>query len=440
MKSIFKKIIVYILELEARFVIKKYKPKIIAITGSVGKTSTKDAIYTVLSPHISVRKSEKSFNSEIGVPLTILGCQNGWNDPVIWLQNIMHGLDLIFMKNSFPSCLVIEVGADRPGDIKRVSSWLKSDIVVFTRIGHTPVHVEFFPTKADLVREKSYLLDSLKNDGTLVINNDDGDLAHLKSKTKGKVVTFGIEKDADVKAVHEQVVYQEIENETNKKAIGYSFKIDAKGSSIPVILNGILGRQHVYPILAASAVAVAHGFNMVEIASTLVDHNPPRGRMNLIDGIKHTTIIDDTYNSSPVAVLEALNLMKKIECAGRKIVILGDMMELGKFSKQEHEKIGEKVAEVLASGTNKLVTVGVRSRATAEMAYKNKMKKINIKSFETSLDALQYVKKTIKKGDVILVKGSQSMRMERIVEAIMDDPTQSPSMLVRQEPEWLAKA
>jgi UDP-N-acetylmuramoyl-tripeptide--D-alanyl-D-alanine ligase len=138
---IFKNIITAILTLEARAVLWRYKPKVIAVTGSVGKTTTKDAIFAVLSPHVHVRKSQKSFNSEIGVPLTILGLESGWRDPLVWLSNIVQGFLLVIIKSDYPSWLVLEVGADRPGDIKNIARWLRPDIAVITAIPEIPVHV-----------------------------------------------------------------------------------------------------------------------------------------------------------------------------------------------------------------------------------------------------------------------------------------------------------
>src|SRR3989344_5394923 len=131
MKKIFKQIIVLIITWQAKLILARYHPKIIAITGSVGKTSTKDAVFTVLSKFKIVRKSQKSFNSEIGLPLTILGSQNGWDDPFIWLENIIHGFYLILWKRSYPEYLILEVGAGKPGDIKKnVVPWLKTDVVI----------------------------------------------------------------------------------------------------------------------------------------------------------------------------------------------------------------------------------------------------------------------------------------------------------------------
>ena len=135
MKTILKKIITYILRLESVLVLFKYKPKIIAITGSVGKTSTKDAVYAVLSGITYVRKSEKSYNSEIGLPLTILGVPNGWNNPLIWLKNIFAGLWLFIYPHKYPKMLVLEVGVGKEGDMKKTASWLKTDVVIITAVG-----------------------------------------------------------------------------------------------------------------------------------------------------------------------------------------------------------------------------------------------------------------------------------------------------------------
>jgi len=192
MKSIFKKIVVLIIQWEAVFVLKKYKPKIVAVTGSVGKTSTKDAIFTVMSAKFFVRKSEKSFNSEIGVPLTILGCSNAWNNPILWVKNIIEGFMLIVLKNHYPKWLVLEVGADRPGDIESIAKWLKPDVVVLTALPDVPVHIEYFDSLEEIIKEKEYLLGALKEDGILILNNDDEKVRAFKQKYKRTTVTLDL--------------------------------------------------------------------------------------------------------------------------------------------------------------------------------------------------------------------------------------------------------
>src|SRR3989338_369090 len=151
MEEILKNTVINILTWEAKQILKKYKPKIVAVTGSVGKTSTKDAIALVLeSGFKKVGKSEKSYNSELGVPLAIIGAKSGWNSALKWLEVIWKGARLIVERNSYPEFLVLEIGADRPGDIKKIRSWLTPDVAVVTALADTPVHVEFFQSPEEV--------------------------------------------------------------------------------------------------------------------------------------------------------------------------------------------------------------------------------------------------------------------------------------------------
>ena len=194
MKQLIKKIIFNILKLEAILVIKKYKPQIIAVTGSVGKTSTKDAIFAVMASTFSVRKSEKSFNSDIGIPLTILGCPNAWYNLFLWIKNIFSGLELIIFSCNYPKWLILEVGADRPNDIKAITKWLKPHIVVITAFAKVPTHIEFFKDKDEVVKEKKYLADALKKDGILIVNGDDEDCMKIKESFKNISYIYGTER------------------------------------------------------------------------------------------------------------------------------------------------------------------------------------------------------------------------------------------------------
>ncbi len=424
MKNIFKKIITAILEIEARAVLKKYRPAVIAITGSVGKTSTKDAIYTVLaSTSAYVRKSEKSFNSEIGVPLTVLGCENGWSNPFIWVKNILHGLELILLKTEYPDCLVLEVGADHPGDIQRAAKLLKPDVVVITKVGVVPVHVEFFPSREHLLEEKGELVKAVKKDGTIILSEDDDDVKNMAKGMTQKCLTFGVRYSATVNVSNEAIFYEE--KDGVRVPAGMTFKLNYEGNSLPIRASGVLGIQQIYPLAAAAAVGISRGILLTDIIQSLGRHVPPRGRMNIIPGINGSTLIDDTYNSSPDALREALMVMGKIETRGKKIVVLGDMLELGKFSTEEHKKAGHLAREV----TPIIITVGQRSKIMGE----------NLASFNTSSEAADYVRGMVEKGDVVLVKGSQSIRMEKVTKALLAEPEKAKDLLVRQEREWLDK-
>jgi UDP-N-acetylmuramoyl-tripeptide--D-alanyl-D-alanine ligase len=431
MKEILKKIISTLIQAEASLILKKYKPKIVAVTGNVGKTSTKDAIYSVISKSFYTRKSEKSFNSDIGVPLTILGCSNAWSNPIKWLGNLWHGLALIIFKKSYPEWLVLEVGADRPGDIKKIAKWLKPDVVVVTKFAEIPVHIEYFKSRDEIIAEKGNLVDALKHDGILILNSDDADVFAFKNKTTNKIITYGLLGDANVRATNYSIYHSEVTGEP----FGIYFKVEYEGNCLPVRIIGTLGQNNIYSSLAALAVGIGLNINLVDAVEDVSKYTTPRGRMSLIKGIKGSTIIDDTYNSSPVAIKSALDTLKEIKTKNRRIAILGDMMELGKHTVPAHKEAGI----FAATSCDLLVTVGLRSRTLAESAIDTGLDEDSVLQFDESVEAGEYIKSIIKEGDIILVKGSQSTRMEKIVKEIMAEPFSAPDLLVRQEEEWLAR-
>lgn len=453
MKSLFKKIVVATLLWESRAVIRKNRPKIIAITGSVGKTSTKDAAYHILAnAGVFVRKSEKSFNSEIGVPLTILGLQNAWANPVGWLRNVMHGLGQVYpvlgsgARAPYPNCLVLEVGADHPGDIQGLAKWLQPDIAVITAVSKVPVHVEFFPSPEAVLKEKLALARGVRSGGTLVLPSDDPSILAVRADVpNAPCVTFGVsagrDPSADMSAVSPEIVYEEIRG--GKTPAGMSFVLKYKAESARILIKGVVGIQHVYSITAASAAALSYGIDFGAVAASLSSYKPPLGRMNLLEGIVGSVLIDDTYNSSPDALKEALNILGGMD-AGQKIAVLGDMMELGKFSPAEHRTAGERV---VAASVDMLVTVGIRARDIAEGAAAAGMPRGSIHSFDDSVSAGEWLRNFLHKqsilqgnpGTVVLVKGSQSSRMERVSLVLLADQSRAPELLVRQDKEWLDK-
>lgn len=429
--NVLKRITVLILTWEARLVLARHKPRVIAVTGSVGKTGTKDAIYAALSPFAYVRKSEKSFNSELGVPLSILGLQNGWKNPFRWVANIAKGCALIFSSRRYPDWLVIEVGADRPGDIRRVAAWLKTDIVVLTGVPEIPAHIEYFASSAELLKEKHSLIQSLRPGGTLVLNGDDMQMREIHSEFRSLSITFGIEASNSFAAPNSEIMYE------GGRPVGVRFRMDHKGSSIPVALNGALGRPRIYAALAALAVGKTIGLDFVSVSRALYELVPSPGRLRILKGLKNSVLIDDTYNSSPAACLAALDTLKEVQGSKRKIAVLGDMLELGKWSAEAHRKVGERAAEC----ADLLITVGFRARTIVEAALDAGMPENNIRGYELNETrrAGKELEFELREGDLVLVKGSQNMRMERIVEEIMAEPERAGELLVRQDEEWLAK-
>ncbi|NTV44879.1 MAG: UDP-N-acetylmuramoyl-tripeptide--D-alanyl-D-alanine ligase [Candidatus Yonathbacteria bacterium] len=426
-KTFARNIVLAILSWEARTVLSRYKPRVIAITGSVGKTSTKDAICAVLKDSYSVRGSAKSFNSEFGVPLSILGLSSGWDNPLVWLNNIVRGFLLILWKQDYPEWLVLEVGADHPGDIAHIATWLSIDVAVITTIGDTPVHVEFYPSVEDVAREKSCLLDALKKNGTAIINADDALVANMKHRAEGKtVVTYGLRPEHTISAQNIHIAY------TNDVPSGLTFDIIVQGTPYPVLLPHTIGFHHTYVSLAAFAVAHILGITPNDIVARLGRISATPGRLRMLEGVRGTHIIDDTYNASPVAVLAGLETLKTLHTSGKKIAVLGDMRELGSYAPEAHARVGAAAAQ----SADTLLCVGEYCPHVIRGAQSSGMSLDRIVICTDAYEAGTYLNEHITEGDMIFVKGSQSMRMERTVESIMAHPEKKHELLVRQEEEW----
>ena len=434
MRAFLRTTLVSLLMLEARLVIKKYRPKIVAVTGSVGKTSTKDAIYAVLSGNGHVRKSDKSFNSEIGLPLTILGCPNAWNNPFAWMQNLLDGLFLLILPTKYPDLLVLEVGADHPGDIRSIAKWLPVDVAVITRLPEVPVHVEFFDSPEAVVEEKASLIQAIKPGGTLVVCADDPRAPMLEERARLRelrVVTFGLSAEADV-SLRDSRFLKEHTTSGGEVPMGMSFELSVGTSTAPVSVVGVAGVHTLFSGLAAAAVGYVFEKQLPDIVAGLERYEPPYGRMRLLPGLKDTVVIDDTYNASPAATAAALETLSALAPKGRRIAVLGDMLELGRYSVEEHRKLGS----LAVQHADLLVTVGFRARDIAESALDSGMPDSAIFQYEDSYKVGDELVAMLLPGDCVLVKGSQSMRMERVVEALMLEPERASELLVRQSPEW----
>lgn len=392
------------------------------VTGSVGKTSTKDAVAAVLASRFFVRKSEKSFNSEFGVPFTILGVKNPWGNPLAWLSIVKSSVALLLLPNHYPNMLVLEVGADKPGDLSRILRIATPDAVVVTHLPEIPVHVEAYSSPEEVREEEFSPALSLKNGAPLIISADDSYAMDRATRISTGVISYGISDDASVR-ISDSSFYEE-----EGKVLGMQAKVKMNEEEGSLVVKGSVGATQLLPAAAALAVASTFDISLLEALKALDGYKPPAGRGRLLKGRSGSIIIDDSYNSSPVAVEEALATLKTFPHATRRIAVLGDMLELGRYSVMEHQRIG-----VLAtSSADVIVGVGIRSRAFATMKETNSM------AFTNAHDAVEALGAFACEGDVILVKGSQSIRTERIVEALLANPSDS-SKLVRQEKEWKRK-
>ena len=421
MKTFFKKIIIAILKFEAKLILAKFRPKIIAISGTVGKTSAKEAVALVLESEFDVRKSEKSYNSEIGVPLTVIGAKTGWDSLKQWLAIILRGLKIFLRSDNYPKFLVLEIGVDRPKDMEKMVSWVKPDVAVITAVGTIPVHVQYFSGPEELISEKRKLAECLNGNNWAILNIDDKAIASFRKNIKAQIISYGFSGSADLVASNYKMDGE-----------GIVFKINYRGNVVPVRLDKFFGRHNVYTVLAAVGAGLAGGINLVKSVEAISKMKPLLGRINLLEGINGSLIFDDSYNSSPLAAEAAIEVLSEYP-AKRRIAVLGDMKELGEFSQSEHERIGEmlRVRDVWL-----LFTVGSEAKFIAEGARRSGFDAFKIFEFSDSTEAGEAVRKIIQEGDLILVKGSQSARMEKVTERIIAHPEDKEKLLVRQEEEW----
>lgn len=322
----------------------------------------------------------------------------------------------------------MEIGIEQPGDMSYLASIAKPHIGVVTGIGEIPVHVEFFNSPEALAREKSQLIKILGKKDFAVLNNDDSLVAEMRNKTKARVLTFGLEESADVMA--EKIGFNYSFND--RELLGISFKISRQGNTVPFRLKGTLGSHQLYPVLAAIAVGEILELNLVQMADAILDFRAPAGRMRLLSGIKNSFVIDDTYNASPTATQKAVETLKNIPVSGKKIAVLGDMLELGVYTEKAHRKIGRLAFEA----ADIFVAVGQRMKFAYEEARQVGFAKENSYWFSDANEAKKKVEELVDPDDLILVKGSQGMRMERIVLEIMAEPDKADELLVRQDAKW----
>lgn len=421
MKNFLKKLVLFILKLMAKSRIRRFKGKIIAVTGSIGKTSTKEAIYSVLNTQFKVKKSNKSMNTDFGLLLSILDVESGYTSVTKWSWFLLKAFYHCLFRD-YSEILLLETGVDKPKDMDFLLSVIKPDIAIITNIA--PVHMAEgqFKDLQQIFDEKKKLVENLRENGVAILNIDNPFLAHL-AKGRGKKVTrtFGKDKDADFFA-------SRIEQSIN----GLSFILHNENKRYE-IKTPVLGEHNIYVLMPAIICARLMGMEMEAAILALDRFSLPPGRMTAIPGKNNSIILDSSYNSSPEALKEALKILKASAGERRKIAVLGNMNELGAESEMFHKMIGE----LVPSFVDVLLTVGADAKFFAEEAEKKGMKKENIHMFKTSPDAAEFFQDKVKDGDVILVKGSQNrVRLEKFVKAVMANPLDADRLLVRQEKVW----
>ncbi len=419
-----------ILTVLARRTLWRYRPFIVGVTGSVGKTSAKEAIFAVLSQKYRVRKSEKNYNTEIGVPLTILGIPHYGKNIIGWSKAIAGSVVRLIRRDpNYPDFLVLEMGADHPGDIAQLVRLAPPLVGVITAIGEIPVHVEFFSGPKELIEEKAKLIEALPPEGYAVLNFDDSAVAGMKGRSRGHVLSYGFGNAADVRILQYRLTSQ-----------GIGFSLQHGERAIYIQLKNTFGEHQAYAAASACAVGLVLNMNLTEIARGLEKYESPPGRLKILRGNKSSLILDDTYNSSPQAVRAALEVLREFP-AKRRIAVLGDMLELGSFTEQAHREVGDQVAK----SSDIFIGVGERMKFAIEESMKPGLNRRalgghSVSWFSESLAAGKELDRLLRPGDVVLIKGSQSIRMERAVKEVMSEPERAKELLVRQTVDWERRA
>ena len=408
----------------AGVLLRKYHPIVVGITGSVGKSTTKEAIGLVLERKYRVRVSEGNYNNEIGVPLSIIGAKSGGHSVWHWLRVCMRWCAYAVFPLKYPEILVLEMGIDRPGDMEYLVSFVPVTIGVFTQVSES--HMAYFGSLGNIAKEKGKLITSLPVSGYAILCADDKRVMKFVEKTKAKVLTFGVHVGADVRAEH-------ITLEPEVRLVkGLTFKMNYRGTSLPVRLPKITAKHQVPATLAAAAVGIALRVNPIDIVDALTNFEPLPGRMRLLPGKHGSILLDDTYNASPSSTMAALTTLTELR-ANHTLVVLGDMLELGDASVAKHCEL---TPLVMAGNIDRIILVGQHMKHLHDELIRQGFDIGNMAWFERSDEAAVFVEQSIREGDLVFVKGSRGMRMEWISEKLLFDPTEAPYFLCCQSAEW----
>ncbi|NCU44070.1 UDP-N-acetylmuramoyl-tripeptide--D-alanyl-D-alanine ligase [Candidatus Falkowbacteria bacterium] len=424
----------YLLKKLAKAVINKYQPKIIGITGSVGKTTTKEAVLMVLAKKYRVRGNIKNYNNEIGLPLTILGLESPGRSIIGWLKVLIISGKLIYQKDpNYPEFVVLEMGVDHPGDMDYLLSIVRPSIGIITVIGQA--HLEFFGSQDNIAKEKGKLIVSLPSTGWAILNADDRRVALMSENSQAQIMTYGFGPQAEVRAVDLRFNYQQIGQASIKSLAGLVLKLNYRESVVPLVLPAIISEAAVYSVLAAVAIGLSQDIGLLEITEAVGGFFPPKGRLNILSGSQERILLDDSYNASPTSVAAALSILSRLpaQSAAQRVAVLGDMLELGVDGPAEHRRLGQIIAKL---PIGQLVLIGKLAELIGQEA-KEQGWQGRIDNFTDSVVAAGQVQKLIPSEALVLLKGSQGARIERVVKVLLSNPDLATSQLVRQDSQWL---
>ena len=350
----------------------------IGVTGSVGKTSTRDMIYSVVKEQYKSLKTEGNYNNDIGLPLTIMRLKD-------------------------ENCAVIEMGMNNLGEIEYLSNITRPNISVITNVG--TAHIGNLGSRENILKAKLEIKSGMNENGILIINNDNDLLHEYYLKNKENILTVGINNESDVMAY--DIKY------TNQLS---NFKIKYKDNSYDCECP-VNGEAYIYNSLVAFAVGILTNVSIDKILNGISNFKLTENRLELIKTKNNINILNDCYNASVDSMKSSLEILKN-SIGKRKIAVLGDMLELGEFSEKLHEEVGKFVVN---NKIDILVTVGKCAKYIASSAKENKMNEKNIYSCDTKEEAINYLNNILEKDDIVLIKASHGMKLDAIVEALKNE-------------------
>lgn len=376
-----------------RYVLGKLGTEVIGVTGSTGKTSTKEAIAAVLGTGFAVFKNFGNYNGRYGLPIA-LGRLSQQHQKA-----------------------VLEMACDSFGELGDLSRMTSPHVGVVTAVNHT--HLEYFGSLDNIAQEQGRLVELLPRDGYAILNYDDPYVRAMAGRTAAQVMTYGTDSRADLWASAIETTAKGIRFQVHHRAVEYECQIP------------LLGRHSVYTALAAIAAGLVYDLRWADILAALSGLLPLRGRLNPLLGVSGSLVLDDSFSASPASTLAALDVLAELE-GKKKIAILGDLLRLGTYEGEGHRQVGRRAAQVV----DFLVTKGDKARLIATEAQKAGLARERVLITHTTEDAVRGVLNVIDSGDVVLAKGAVESRMELVVENLLAEPSASESVLVRQSPAW----
>ena len=413
----FKRIITKIFERQAAKLLAKSQPRIVVIVGSVGKTSTKKAIVSVLEQHFRVVYNEGSYNTELPVPLTLLRLElpPSLFNPLAWVSLFIKSQNFI-QRGADYDVAVLELGTDTPGDMAKFASYIQPDVTVITAIADE--HMENFKTLEAVAREE-FLITS--NSKVAIINRDDTELIYDHLNRAATIFSYGLTKDCDFQFLKDKFSLE----------YGYDGRFFGEGFGELSAQLRVVGEHNIKPAVAAVAVATQLQMPHDKIAKGVELIEPVPGRMNLLAGAERSIVLDDSYNSSPISVKAALKTLYGMQASGR-IAILGSMNELGETSQASHRSVGEHCDSKYLDW---VVTVG--DEAEKYLAPAAKAAGCKVESFDSPYEAGAFVRGKLQPGTLVLVKGSQNRIFTEEATKLLLADSNDEKQLVRQSPKWL---